>query len=87
MNASQRLLLIAALVAIGLVLAFVTLDWNEGWRGGTKVFVFYEKPLGMTSQQWGLYTQFGVGGIILGVATPLCLFAMAAFIALGTKRT
>lgn len=87
MNKSQRLLVVAALVVIGAVLSFLMLDWHDGWRPGSPVLIFYEQPRGVGNSKnyWGLYTRFGVAGIMLGIVVPLCLVATAAFIALGIK--
>jgi hypothetical protein len=91
MNTNQRLLVIVALVVIGLVLAIVMLDWSDQYRfGATKVLVFYERPDAQyrnLTDEMGIYTRYGVAGIVLGVVAPLCLFAVAAFVALGVRRT
>ena len=34
----------------------------------------------------GLGARYGIAGILLGVIAPLCLFAAAAFVALGTRK-
>jgi hypothetical protein len=89
MNKSQRLLVIAALVIIGAVLSFLMLDWQDGWKPGSSVFIFYEQPHeGYSSgkEAWGLYTRFGVTGIMLGIVAPLCLLATAVFVALGMRH-
>jgi hypothetical protein len=86
MTDAQHKLVIASLVVIGLALAYVMLDWtsqgteHDGW---TPIVILYETldPLSHI-EQWGLYTQHGVIGVILGVVVPLCLFAAAACMAL-----
>jgi hypothetical protein len=90
-NTSQRLLVIAALVVIGLALAFLILEWGDGRRflGETRILVYERQNAEHPSltDYVGLYTRYGgVAGVLLGVIAPLCLFATAAFIALGTKR-
>jgi hypothetical protein len=42
-----------------------------------KVIVFYGTS--------GIYTWYGMTGIVFGVIVPLCLFFVAACIALGAK--
>jgi hypothetical protein len=85
MSDSQRLLVIAALVVIGVVLAFQMLEWSSG--GNTRIIVFYEKPYPLypsVTLYMGIYTKYGLAGILLGVIAPICFFAVAGFIALGT---
>ena len=93
MNHTQRLLVIASLIVIGLVLASVFLDWGDQYQysfaqTAIKIFGFYEGPTpgyrNLTSE-YGIYTRYGIAGILLGVVAPLCLFAAAAFVALGMK--
>jgi hypothetical protein len=69
-------LLIATLVGIGVVLAFAFLRWGEVW-GSYPIFDLREG--------YGLYTYYGIPGVLLGLIAPLCLFAAAAFVALSTK--
>jgi len=88
-NHAQRLLVICTLVAVGLVLAFVFLDWGEGAfssLGGGRIalLVLREDRGSFIGSGYGLYTTKGIPGVILGLVAPLCLFA-AAYIALGTK--
>ena len=90
MNNTQRLLVIASLVVIGLVLAILMLEWSDGYSfGATRVFVFYERPdpqYPNLTDHMGIYTRYGVTGVLLGVIAPLCLLAVATFIALGARR-
>jgi hypothetical protein len=94
MNPAQRLLVIAALVVIGLALAFVFFDWGEGAfksLSGDRiaVLVSYHDPAKRDSiwgSGYGIYTMKGIPGIILGLIPPLCLFTAAAFVALGTRH-
>jgi hypothetical protein len=93
MNYGQRFLVIGSLVVIGLVLAFVFLSWGEGAfssLGGDRIaiVVFYQDPQYRNSfigSGYGIYTTHGITGVILGLVAPLCFFAAAAFVALGTK--
>jgi hypothetical protein len=91
MNNTQRWLVVAALVVIGVVLAFLMLEWDDGWRFNlTRVLIFYEAQDPRYSNlidHWGIYTRYGLAGILLGVVAPLCLFAVAGFIALGARRS
>lgn len=87
MNANQRILVVSALCIIAAVMAFVMLDWSNG--GVTRIVLFYEarNPRYPTLvDYWGIYTQYGVPGIVLGIVAPLCLLAVAAYIALGARH-
>jgi hypothetical protein len=90
MNYAQRLLLIAFLVGVGVVLAFVFLHWGEGAfsnLAGNRIatLVLREDKGSFFGSGYGLYTTQGVPGVLLGLIAPLCLFAVAAFVALGIK--
>jgi len=85
MTDEQYKLVIALLVVTGLALAYNMLDLtsqflHEDW---TPILILYLDldPLGHV-ERWGLYTQHGVTGVILGVVVPLCLFAVATCMAL-----
>lgn len=87
MNYTQRLLAIASLIGIGLILAFVLLDWGDGAfssidGGRIAIFAFNQDAAGYG---YGLYTMHGIPGVLLGLIAPLCLFVGAAFVALSTK--
>jgi hypothetical protein len=81
MTDAQKLV-IASLVVIGLVLAYNMLDWTSqfGHDDWTPIVIFYGTydPLGHIAY-WGLYTQHGVTGVILGAVVPLRLFVAAAY--------
>jgi hypothetical protein len=85
MTDDQHKLVIASLVVIGLVLAYNMLDWTSQFEHDdwTPIVILYEDldPLGHI-ERWGLYTQYGIIGVILGTVVPLCLFAVAACMAL-----
>ena len=92
MNIAQRQLVTYSLVVIGLVLAFVMLDW--GYVHGhqrTRVLAFYsEGSLGaLSANSVGIYTRHGVIGIIFGIIAPLCIWAVATYliIAISKSRT
>ena len=93
MNQAQRLLVVASLVLVGLVLAYVFLSWGEGAfssMGGDRIaiYVAYQDPQSRGSwigSGYGLYTTNGIPGVILGLVAPICLFAAAAFVALGAR--
>jgi hypothetical protein len=91
MNYAQRLLLIAALVGVGVVLAIVFLHWGEGAfnsMSGNRIAIFVLRqgdPDSIFGSGYGLYTMQGIPGVLLGLVAPLCLFAAAAFVALSTK--
>jgi hypothetical protein len=90
MNYGHRWLVIVSLVEVGVVLAFVFLHWGGGASDyGSRMTILvlvHEKEYTLDgSGNYGLYTTVGVPGILLGLITPLCLFAAAAFVALATK--
>jgi len=88
MTDDQHKFVIAALTVIGLVLAYFMLDWTSDFRhpDWTPIFIFYENldPFGHV-EKWGLYTQRGITGVILGAVVPPCLFALAAYLALKLR--
>jgi hypothetical protein len=91
MNDRQRKLVIGALIVIGFALAFVMLQWSSqfGYRL-TAALVLYrsiDPKYPSVIEEWGIYTPYGVVGLVLGVVAPLCLFAAAAFIAFGMQRS
>lgn len=91
MNYAQRFVVIALLLIVGATLAFVFLDFGEGAfnsMGGDRIAILVlsrEDNNSMFGSGYGLYTMKGIPGVLLGLITPLCLFAGAAFVALGTK--
>jgi hypothetical protein len=94
MNDAQRFLVIIALVVIGFVLTWLMLEWGDGWGlVGDPILVFYERPLSQypnLTGQYGIYAVYGIShilGILFGVVLPLCLFASAAFLAFGRRKT
>ena len=65
------------------------------WSGGrvsplTRIVVFYEKDeyyevpylpyVANRTHSWGIYTRFGIPGILFGLVTPLCLLTVAAYV-------
>jgi hypothetical protein len=88
MTDDQQRLLVASLVVIGVVLAYNLLNWTSqfGHDNWTPIVIFYGAydPLGHIAY-WGLYTQHGETGVILGAVVPLCLFAVAAYMALRLR--
>jgi hypothetical protein len=89
MNNNQRLFVIAALILIGVVLSFVILDGQDLYFDSSTVVILYERPNPLhpsVTDKIGIFTRYGkIAGVLLGVIAPLCLFAMAGFIALGAK--
>ena len=88
MTGAQTKLVIALLVAMGLALCYLMLDWtsefqHEGW---TPIIILYEDldPLSHV-ERWGIYTRHGEIGVILGVIVPLCLVAAAIYLALALR--
>src|SRR5262249_40610663 len=86
MNSTQGLLVVASLLVIGLVLAIVyglvlaIIEWAR------VSLIADTKPILMVDRYIGLSARYGIAGIPLGVIAPLCLFAAAAFVALGTRK-
>jgi hypothetical protein len=76
MNDSQRKLVVLTLILLGLALAVLMLHWSN-LPFADKVIVFYGTS--------GIYTWYGMTGIVFGVVVPFCLFFVAACIALGVK--
>ena len=78
-------------MGVGTVLAFVFLHWGEGAfnsLGGDRIAIlvlYRENRASLFGSGYGLYTTQGISGVLLGLIVPLCLFAVAAFVALGTK--
>jgi len=92
MTDAQRKLIVASFFVIGLMLAFIMLEWGtqrEGDAARVPILVFYEAPnpkFSNLTNEWGIYTYHGVSGVLLGVIAPLFLFAVGAFLALSSKR-
>jgi hypothetical protein len=89
-NRSQRLLVILLLTIVGVVLAFVFLNWGDGAfssMGGDRIaiLVLSQDATSIIGNGYGLYTTKGIPGVLLGLIAPICLFASAAYVALGTK--
>jgi hypothetical protein len=89
MNNAQRLLVIIALVGIAIVLPWLMLHWGtRACIGCEPILIFYEyEGLG---RDVGIYTAFAtppILAVLFGVVLPLCLFAVAMFLALGTRKT
>jgi hypothetical protein len=92
MNNNQRIAIAVALAIIGSVLLYVMayvghdargagwytliLSWEDGWK---------EWPSGIPSKKY-LYITHGIPGLLLGLVTPLSLWAVAAYITLGLAR-
>lgn len=90
MNHAQRLLVIAVLIAIGFTLAFIFLDLGYGaytiaGSGQIAILTLSSDATSQFRNGYGLYTQLGIPGVLLGLITPICLFAAAAFVALAPK--
>jgi hypothetical protein len=77
MTNAQYKWVIALLVMIGLALAYINLDWTHkfGYGAWTPSLILFRIGSG------AVYTEYGLKGVILGVVVPLCLFAMAAYMA------
>src|SRR5262245_55807637 len=86
MNSTQRLLVVASLVVIGLVLAIVYGLVLASIECAYVSLIADTKPILMVDRYIGLGARYGIAGILLGVIAPLCLFAAAAFVALGTRK-
>jgi len=89
MTDAQRNIVVASLIIIGLVLPFVMLEWRTqyGTPTPTPVLRFYDTQLAdQRVLRWGIYTRHGIPGILLGVIAPIGLFALAAFVTVGSKE-
>lgn len=92
MNQAQRMVLVALLLIVGSTLTFVFLNFGDGAYsslGGDRIAILvlsgYD-PESIIGTGYGLYTTKGIPGILLGLIAPICLFAGAAFIALGARE-
>jgi hypothetical protein len=80
------------MIALGMVLAFVFLNWGEGAFSNVAgdriaILVLSQKnPGSIFGSGYGLYTTQGIPGVVLGLAVPLCLFAGAGYVALGMEK-
>jgi hypothetical protein len=64
------------------------LEWNtQGYRLATVLVLYKSISQYGGIEEWGIYTPYGVAGLVLGVVAPLCLFATAAFIAFGMQKS
>ena len=87
MNHAQRLLVIATLLGLGLVLMVTML--HLGISGGSEILPIMEVPDPRYPSQpdtWAIRTRGNIAvvpGVLLGIVAPLCLFALAAYVALG----
>jgi hypothetical protein len=77
MTNAQYKWVIALLVMIGLALVDINLDWAHrfGYGDWTPSLILFR--IGSAA----VYTEYGLKGVILGVIVPLCLFAVAAYMA------
>lgn len=87
MNRNQRMVVATALCVIATVLAFTFLVWSHGHiSNAAKFVVFYTNTdpsyPGLVNY-WGIYIRHGLAGYLLGLIAPVCLLAVAAFVALG----
>lgn len=91
MNVAQRRLLIICLAGLGVILALIFLHFGEGAfdsRAGNRIAIlvlFGADKSSLFGSAFGVYTTEGIPGVLLGLIVPLCLFAAAAFVALGSK--
>jgi hypothetical protein len=100
-NNNQRIAVAVSLVFIGLVLLSLMVEYGDGRgiRFGTRIITFYTKvltpwdderekliPSQAVTTHFGLYIRNGIPGILLGLITPLGLWAVAAYVALGWKK-
>jgi hypothetical protein len=101
MNDIQRVWLVGSLVVIGLVLAVTAFEWrSDGGIGFTFYTVppppiehprtasgRFDIPFGPTQKEYGIYVRrrWGPAAVAWGGFVPICLFAVAGFVALGRK--
>ena len=86
MTDDQLKVIIGSLVAIGIVLPLVMLNFgNYSPFHQTGIISFASQGTMYGSSYWGIYTSHGLMGVVLGVIVPLCLLAGAAFLWFGRK--
>jgi hypothetical protein len=88
MNRNQRTFVLLMLYATALLLPLIFLRWSNGHiYPASQILVFYtaDNPTypGMLDY-WGIYTSFGLAGLLFGLLAPIGLVALATFLALGT---
>jgi hypothetical protein len=75
---------------VGATMAFVFLNFGQGaFSREDHIAIFVLSGQGKDSivgPGYGLYTKKGIPGVLLGLIVPVCLFAGAAFVALGARR-
>jgi hypothetical protein len=87
MNNNQRIAIAFSLVIIGLMLFYVMVQWGNGYLGLPHSTLLYSSGYYDTSgTPIGLYIRYGIPGILLGIATPLGLWMVALYVALGWKK-
>jgi hypothetical protein len=89
-NDAQRILVFGVLLMVGATMAFVFLNFGQGaFSRDDHIAILVLSGQGKDSiigPGYGLYTKRGIPGVLLGLITPMCLFAGAAFVALGGRR-
>ena len=90
MNDAQRILVIGLLTLSGAAMAYIFLNSGEGaFSRGNRIAILVLSGYGedsMTGPGYGLYTKKGIPGVLFGLIAPICLFAGAAFVALGARK-
>ncbi len=75
---------------VGAAMAYVLLNFGEGaCSGGNRIAILVLSGHGedsVTGPGYGLYTKKGIPGVLFGLIAPICLFAGAAFVALGARK-
>jgi hypothetical protein len=89
-NDTQRILVIGLLMMSGAAMAYVLLNFGEGaFSREDRIAILVLSGHGedsITGPGYGLYTKKGIPGVLFGLIAPICLFAGAAFVALGARR-
>jgi hypothetical protein len=89
-NEAQRILVFGLLMMVGAAMAFVFLNFGQGAFSredhiAILVLSGQDKD-SIIGPGYGLYTKRGISGVFFGLIAPICLFAGAAFVALGARR-
>lgn len=90
MTSTQTKLLVFLLLVIGVTLPFFLLVWGEQTEAvmacGTGEECTEETiPVLVDEERHGLWSPFGLIGILLGIFVPMVLLAGAALFAIGPK--
>lgn len=89
-NRVLRLIIVATLVMIAVGLSSTLLSWQDQYYpNATPILILYETSnpdyRNLTSE-WGIYTHYGLTGVLLGIAAPILILGIAVFAAAQKNR-